>query len=153
MGLGYRLLLLDEQDRLYRLSQRAINGLYDGTKRLPQFAGKRLRAIHIIVQFEHRKLVNVKTLQFRYLEFCATGYLDLEQGREEGRRRMNAFEPLRIAPPPSTDSLAQQIGADAESWLRQEIIKQDFEWQPTEATVQRILAQMRGELPDGEAIW
>lgn len=142
MGYGIRFTLIDNEDQVYRVSYKKYDELFQGKAALPQFAGQRLRVVEAAVELKDRKFVRCVRVLFHYLSFDAKGFVDRERKREESRMRMEVGMPaLNIGG--ETDeypSEAELIGKDAEDWLRQEVIRQEFEWSADDRLLGKIAA-------------
>ncbi|MBE0532646.1 MAG: hypothetical protein IH626_17620 [Rhodospirillales bacterium] len=70
---GLRFFLLDENDGLWRVSQRVAQELITGRTRLPQFASKRVRAVDAYVTLDARKPVRLESARGSYWNFDKSG--------------------------------------------------------------------------------
>lgn len=72
-SLSLRYFLVDEDDRLWRVSQRVAQELVTGRERLPQFANKTVRAIEVAIWLVGGEPEEVDTIYGSYWRFDATG--------------------------------------------------------------------------------
>jgi hypothetical protein len=109
MGLSYRMLLLDEDDRIYWLAVTKFQKLLTNpaTHRYPLFAGKRMRAVGAFVELVDRKPTEVVRTSFHILAFDQTGCFDAAGYRQQ------EFSRAEIAMTPALAELVIDAGTHA----------------------------------------
>lgn len=135
MGLSYGLLLLDQNDHLYRLPVAQFNRMLSApaTARLPRFAGQRIRAVAIHLQLVDRRPTAVVGASFHMLQFDRAGVLDADAyHEEESRRAAAALAPARTRPAviDATETFAARGGS----------------WTPSKAMARAIEAAALGQV-------
>jgi hypothetical protein len=105
MGLALRLLLLDQADRIYRLSFKRFERMREESKLwpLPQFAGERLRGSEVAVELIGRKPTRVIRMTFDVFTFDREGCLDSEALRRHQFARLASWQSEYFEPHPHTD--------------------------------------------------
>jgi hypothetical protein len=80
MGLSLRLVVIDENDQIYRLGVSKFQEMLRNprTHRYILFAGQRVRAAEAVVELIKRKPVRVVRMTFDILTFDREGYFDTE---------------------------------------------------------------------------
>jgi hypothetical protein len=78
MGLGSRIFLVNDDGSLQRLSLARYERLLhrDPKERLPQYAGKRIRYVLVVLEIENRRPTEVILVQYSYLSFDSEGRID-----------------------------------------------------------------------------
>lgn len=76
MGLSSREYLLEEDGRLRRVPRRVVEGMTSGDDAMPEFAGKTLRAITVILENEGGKPTRIIDAQGSYWAFDDEGKID-----------------------------------------------------------------------------
>lgn len=78
MGLSYRLLLVDQSDRICRLSVAKFDEMARNPRahRYPQFASQRVRAAGAVIHLADRKPLRVVRITFDILTFDQVGCFD-----------------------------------------------------------------------------
>jgi hypothetical protein len=81
MGISIRHVLVDENDEVFRLSNRLFERLWEGSPGgvLPRFAGRRVRSAELAVLMQDYKPVAVVWVAYSYLSFDAQGRLDRDR--------------------------------------------------------------------------
>ena len=109
MGVSYRMFLVDESDRLYRLAVSKFDAmLRNATKhRYPLFAGQRVRAADVVVQLVGLKPKAILRMTFHMLTFDQAGCLDSDAFRRQESSR------AEVALAPALSAFTTEVGADA----------------------------------------
>jgi hypothetical protein len=109
MGVSYRMFLVDESDRLYRLAVSKFDAmLRNATKhRYPLFAGQRVRAAGVVVQLVERQPKAILRMTFHVLTFDQAGCLDSDAFRRQ------EFSRAEVALAPALSPFTTEVGADA----------------------------------------
>jgi hypothetical protein len=76
MGLGVRFFIVQPNDTFERWSEVRFNRVFDGDESVAQFAGRRLRYAIAFVQFEDRKPVGVRRVEWGVLTIEPNGKHD-----------------------------------------------------------------------------
>src|SRR5262245_17503737 len=127
MGYSVRCVFINEKDEVLRISLTNVTRLFDGTLALPQYSGKRIRWCEVIVSIEKGKATAAQRIFPRYLHFNEDGFIDQKRKMDEVRLRMAAhFRQIQSETMPPFERIAN----DAESWLANQVIAQEYEWEP-----------------------
>ena|SRR5258708_3906303 len=97
MGVSYRMFLVDESDRIYRLAVPKFDEMLRNPPKhsYPLFAGQRVRAAGAVVQLARRKPTEMPRLTFHILTFDQAGCLDGEAFQQQQSSRFEvAMTPL-----------------------------------------------------------
>ena len=121
---------LDEKDRLTRICMKRFNDLYEGSECFPEYAGKRVRCIGVVLEIVYNKPFNVVSTAFTFVPFDSNGFLNKEEVLEETRLRMNCLDDEQDDP--KVTSLVPVINMKK--------IKEKFEWKPSPAIVKALKA-------------
>jgi hypothetical protein len=92
MGISIRHLLVDQNDEVYRLSNRFFERLLDKSTgaALPQFAGRRIRCAGVELQMDNYQPIGVVRVVYYYLDFDAEGRLDRDRMMQDAALQMKA---------------------------------------------------------------
>lgn len=98
MGLSSRIYLVNDDESLKRLSVAKLERLHreDPDERLPQYAGKRVRYVHAVLEMLDRKPVGIIMIQYSYLSFDPEGRLDAAELEKEARLAMDVLLPIAV---------------------------------------------------------
>jgi hypothetical protein len=126
MGIGVRIFLVTDDNCLERLSLMRYERLlrYDPTEHLPQYAGKRLRHVLVVLEMEHRKPVGIRKIEYGYLHFDSEGKLDIIKRERKARMAMELFPSL------SDDEHPPQV-IDARHLFARKRYSDEYHWQPS----------------------
>lgn len=133
MGLSLRLLVLDQGNRIYRVSVADFDDMRrnPATNRYPQFAAQRIRGVEAVVELVNRKAVRVVRLTFDILTFDQFGCFDSETF---DRHQFSRFE-AAMAPDSSTLATDLDLGVvDASS----RFAARGGSWVPSQALASAI---------------
>ncbi len=77
-SLSYRCFLVDEKDRIFRIPTTKRSPMYYDPAAYPvaRFEGKRVRAVHVMVELEGRRPVMVYQIAYSHDQFDENGLLD-----------------------------------------------------------------------------
>ena len=91
MGLAYRMLVVDQSDRVFRFANAKYEEMFrrPRTHRYPVFAGQRVRAACVVVQLVDRKPVDVVSMALHLLTFDQAGYFDMQTFNREKLSRID----------------------------------------------------------------
>jgi hypothetical protein len=91
MGISYRMLLVDQSDRIYRLAVAKFDEMLSNPSRhrYPHFAGQRVRAAGAVVQLVGRKPTQVVRMTFHILTFDGAGCFN---AKTFNRQQFSRFE-------------------------------------------------------------
>jgi hypothetical protein len=92
MGTSIRQILVDQNDRVIRLSNRLFQRLWDNSHgaALAQFAGCRVRWAEAAVDLKDRKPVGILRMVFGYLYFDHQGRLDRDKVMKDSALKVEA---------------------------------------------------------------
>jgi hypothetical protein len=97
MGLGSRIFLVNDDGSLQRLSLARYERLLhrDPKERLPQYAGKRIRYVLVVLEIENRRPTEVILVQYSYLSFDSEGRIDAAEREKQASLAVDIVPPLR----------------------------------------------------------
>jgi len=126
MGIGIRVLLVDDDDFIKRLPLTRYERLLrrNSKERLPQYAGKRVRFAEVAVELEERKPVRIIRAVYGILPFDFEGRIDAAEYEKE--MRLSA----EMMPPILADRLSPKI-VDAKHKFAKKRFNDQFRWEPT----------------------
>ena len=142
MGIGIRVLLVDDDDSIKRLPLTRYERLLrrNSKEHLPQYAGKRVRFAEVAVELEKRKPVQIIRSVYGILQFDSEGRIDAAEYEKE--MRLSA----EMMPPILADRLSPKI-VDAKHKFARKRFKDQFRWEPTsqieKSIVEAILVKGR----------
>src|ERR1700681_4313526 len=73
MGVGIRYFVVDDHDNVMTLSKQRLTDIFGGRRGEPEWAGKTIRYLQVIVTVENRRVVNVHDVQGLQLTLDAKG--------------------------------------------------------------------------------
>jgi hypothetical protein len=102
MGMGIRVFFIDNNDALIKVSYARWDRLHSDhpTECFPEYAGKKIRYIFVILDLEERKPVFINRIDCGYVTFDAAGKLDRE---EWAKHLLLAVESADLLGPEKTD--------------------------------------------------
>ena len=126
MGIGIRVLLVDDDDSIKRLPLTRYERLVrrDPNEQLLQYAGKRVRFAEVAVELEERKPVQIIRVVYGILPFDSEGRIDTAEYEKE--MRLSA----EMMPPILADRLSPKI-VDAKHKFAKKRFNDQFRWEPT----------------------
>ena len=126
MGIGLRVfLILNDGDRLQRISLKRFDGLWRGSKeRLPEFARQTVRYALVILETENRKPNAIKTIDCGILKFDSKGQIDRNEWLRQARLAIESM-PSIIEEPGSSSVI------DARGHFSKKRYEHEFKWQPS----------------------
>lgn len=133
MGFSYRVFTVDEQDRIYRMSQKTFERLTcrEPEEQCLEYSGRRVRFALVFVENENRKPVSIRKIEYGILAFDSDGRLDIE---EQQRHMQLAVESTDFFGPAEQDdekgSKDEKI-IDATAHFAKRRMKNEFSWEPT----------------------
>lgn len=132
MGLSCRILLLDEDDRLYRLSISTFDRMLrdpDGHA-LPRFAGTRVRMSEVMVELEGGRATRVVRISHSVLTFDARGCIDTQAYKRHHRARAELAMDNVFVQLPSAGAVvdaATQFAAQGGRWMPSPVLAHRIE--------------------------
>ena len=126
MGIGIRVLLVDDDDSIKRLPLTRYERLVrrDPNEQLLQYAGKRVRFAEVAVELEERKPVQIIRAVFGILQFDSEGRIDAAEYEKEMRLSAEMMPPI-LADRPSPKIV------DAKHKFAKKRFVDQFRWEPT----------------------
>jgi hypothetical protein len=126
MGMGTRFFLVDDGDNVRRFPLSRFERLRreDPKESLPEFAGKRVRCAHAILELSGRKPVEMIRLEYFVLSFDSRGRLDRSE-------RERAKELAVHMVPPYTNQTAAETVVDAKHHFAKKEYEDRYKWTPT----------------------
>lgn len=96
----------------------------DPDERLPQYAGKRVRYVHVVLEMVDRKPVRIVMAQYSYFSFDSAGRIDADELQKELRLGVDMLPPL------TTDRPSRKI-IDAQHKFAKKRYHDQYSWTPT----------------------
>jgi len=126
MGIGIRVLLVDDDDSIKRLPLTRYERLVrrDPNEQLLQYAGKRIRFAEVAVELEDRKPVQLVRVVYGILPFDSEGMVDAAEYEKE--MRLSA----EMMPPILADRSSPKI-VNAKHKFARKRFNDQFRWEPT----------------------
>jgi hypothetical protein len=96
MGRGFRVFFVDNNDNLLKVSfarWERLNNRHP-TECFPEFAGKRLRYIMVVLDLEEKKPFYISYIDCGYVTFDAAGKVDQEEWERHLQLAANSFDPF-----------------------------------------------------------
>ena len=126
MGIGIRVLLVDDDDSIKRLPLTRYERLVrrDPNEQLLQYAGKRIRFAEVAVELEDRKPVQIVRVVYGILPFDFEGMVDAAEYEKE--MRLSA----EMMPPILADRSSPKI-VNAKHKFARKRFNDQFRWEPT----------------------
>ncbi len=126
MGIGIKVLLVDDDDSIKRLPLTRYERLFrrDPNEQLLQYAGKRVRFAEVAVELKERKPVRIIRAVYGILPFDSEGRIDTAEYEKE--MRLSA----EMMPPILADRLSPKI-VDAKHKFAKKRFNDQFRWEPT----------------------
>jgi hypothetical protein len=92
MGVGIRYFVVDDHDNVMTLSKQRVTDIFDGRRGEPEWAGKTIRYLQVIVTVENRRVVKVHDVQGLRLTLDAEGRHSEEAQTAAMRAAVNAVD-------------------------------------------------------------
>jgi hypothetical protein len=92
MGVGIRYFIVDDHDNLMTLSKQRLTDIFGGRRGEPEWAGKTIRYLQVIVTVENRRVVKVHDVQGLQLTLDAEGRHSEEAQAAAMRAAVNAVD-------------------------------------------------------------
>ena len=135
--MGVRILLVNDDDSIRRFPVSLFDRLNAGDPSVAflEFAGKRVRYVLAVVDTQHRKVTDVRGLEYGFLQFDKFGRLDQEARLREGRMAMD----MLADPFPTTKSTSVR---DATHLFARRAFKHRYKWEPSETILRKIFEML-----------
>ncbi len=143
MGIGCRVLFVDDNDSLQRISMARLDRLlhFDRAESLPQYSGKRIRCAMVFVEMVRRRVLGIRNIDYFLLSFDAKGQVDKKEW-EKGMRLGMELLPFI----PDWEHPKQVVNAQHRFAKRR--YEHEFKWEASpkveEAIVDAIFRSSRG---------
>ena len=126
MDVGFRIFFLDEDGSLRNIPWQTYVGLYFEfpSVRFPEYAGKAVRCVHVVVELEDRVPVSILESVFFITHFNSDGGIDQEKKVERQRLATD----MRDAPERATH---ENCVIDMKPRLSEKRYDHEFRWAPT----------------------
>ncbi len=133
MGLALRYFLVDDDDRVFRISAARYYRLREGDRKeaLPEYQDSMLRYAEVVVELENRKPVSIVRVVYGYLKIDSKGKVDQNFIKNEIR---TVSETLPTTP--FSGELKNVISASDKFAHRR--FKHEFSWTPSSRIEQEI---------------
>jgi hypothetical protein len=135
MGIGIRVLLVDDDDSIKRLPLTRYERLLrrDPKERFPQYAGKRVRFAEVAVELEERKPVQIIRVVYGILPFDSEGRIDAAEYEKEMRLSAEMMPPI-LAGRPSPKIV------NAKHKFAKKRFNDQFRWKPT-SQIEKVIVE------------
>lgn len=80
MGLGYRTYIVEDDGSLTKIAKRVYEGLVDQTDSLPEYAGKRIQLLYVVIENENGKPVRITRTDGSFLKLDDSGFTESPLG-------------------------------------------------------------------------
>lgn len=133
MGFGFRVFLIDEEDKIIRISTSRFDRIRnrDPKEALIQYKDSRIRYAMVILQLENRKPISIVQIDYGYLLFDSEGRIDPDFLDEEG---ITAVSMIPFIPFNEDQSSVVHAGHK----FAAKRFKNEFTWSPTAELEQAI---------------
>ena len=140
MGTGFRVFLIDHNGVLRRISMRQYERLIepDSAERLPEYAGKKLRFVFVVLDLLRRIPVAIRHIDYFMLSFDASGRVDCS-GWDRAAALIGEMIYIPILEP------QHETVIDARSHFAKKRYFQEFKWTPSEEVETAIMTALFGE--------
>ena len=92
MGVGIRYFIVDDHDSVMTLSKQRLTDIFGGRRGEPEWAGKTVRYLQVIVTVENRRVVKIHDVQGLQLTLDAEGRYSEEAQTAARRAAANAVD-------------------------------------------------------------
>jgi hypothetical protein len=142
MSMGTRIFLVDGDDTVRRFPLSHFERLRreDPNESLPEFAGKRVRCAHVVLELSGRKPVEIIQLGYFMLFFDSRGRLDRSEREKAKELAVNMV-------PSYTDQTAPESVVDAEHHFAKKEYADRYKWTPTPEIEAAIFDAIFGKRP------
>ncbi len=126
MGTGIRIFLANDDGSLKRFPLARFERLFQHKPEecLPQYAGKRVRYVLVIVDLVNREPVEIIGIQYPILTFDSKGKIDAAELEKEMRLGVN------MVPIGTTEDISRKV-VNAEHRFLQKRYNNRYNWEPT----------------------
>jgi hypothetical protein len=139
MGVGIRYFVVDDHDNVMTLSKQRVTDIFDGRRGEPEWAGKTIRYLQVIVTVENRRVVNVHDVQGLQLTLDAKGRHSEEAQKAAMRDAVNAVD-FGL---PALHVHAPNV-ADARGLFAKRAYAAKYHWKPSRAVLLAIRRLLLG---------
>ncbi len=135
MGLGCRLLIIDDDDSILRLSMAWLDRLlrFDERETLPRYAEKRIRCALAVLEVAGRRVLIIRHIDYFMLPFDAKGRIN----QREWTRGVRLA--LEMMPPVLRETHSKQV-IDARDRFTKRRYDHEFKWKPSRKVDEEIVA-------------
>jgi len=139
MGTGLRVFLVNDDGSLKRFPLARFERLFQHNpeERLPQYAGKRVRYVLVIVDLVNREPVEIISIQYAILTFDSEGKIDAAELEKEMRLGVN------MVPIGTTEDISCKV-VDVEHRFLQRRYENRYLWKPTPEIEEAIVKAIFG---------
>ena len=139
MGVGIRYFVVDDHDSVMKLSRQRLADMFDGRRGEPEWAGKTIRYLQVIVTVENRRVVNVDDVQGLQLTLDAEG----RHSEEAQTARMRAAVHAVDFGLPDPHVHGPNV-ADARGVFAKRAYAAKYHWQPSRSVLLAIRRLLLG---------
>jgi hypothetical protein len=139
MGVGIRYFVVDDHDNVMTLSKRRLTDIFGGRRGEPEWAGKTIRYLQVIVTVENRRVVKVHDVQGLQLTLDAEGRHSEEAQTAAMRAAVSAVD----AGLPDPHVHGPNV-ADARGVFAKRAYAAKYHWKPSRAVLQAIRRLLLG---------
>lgn len=135
MGIGCRILLIDDNDSLERIPISRLERLlhFDRVESLPLYPGKRVRFAMVFVDVAGRQVLSIRNIDYFVLPFNDKGRIDKKEWEKGLRLGMELPAPILNEEHPRTVINAQHRFAKRR-------YEHEFKWKPSRKVEEAIVA-------------
>jgi hypothetical protein len=134
MGIGCRILLIDENDSFHRIPMSRLERLlhFDRGESLPHFGGKRVRFARVFLEVAGRQVLSIRNVDYFLLPFDAKGRINKREWEKGMRLGMDLLPPLF-----NEENPKQVINASHRFAKRR--YEHEFKWKPSRKVEEAIV--------------
>jgi hypothetical protein len=134
MGVGCRVLLIDDNDSLQRISMVRLNRLlhFDRRESFQQYAGKRVRCAMVFLEVAGRRVLSIRNIDYFWLSFDDKGRIDKKEWEKGMRLGMELLPSLK------DEQYPNQV-IDAQHRFAKRRYEHEFKWNPSRKVEEAIV--------------
>jgi hypothetical protein len=139
IGIGFRIFLIDEADKIIRVPATRFDRLRDRDPKesLPQYKNSRIRYAMVILELENRKPISIVRIDYGYLAFDSEGRVDQKFLDAEGLTAVSMIPSIAFHGEPAGVVHAGHKFAEKR-------FKHEFTWSPSSELEQSIIHKAFG---------
>lgn len=83
-----------ENNRLFRISRRLFDELWEGTTSIERFASRTIQFVDVYLEYQQRKPIKIREIRNEPIQFNAKGHIDRDAIRREVEMAYRTFTTL-----------------------------------------------------------